>query len=1003
MMSFFIKKMYLINNFIMKQNLDSLKITLSFVILFLLSFSVSAQINITGTVIDASSSDPLPGVTILVKGTTIGTTTDFDGKYSIAVTSDATLVYSFIGFKSQEILVNNQTIINIGLVEDIEKLEEVVVIGYGVQKKTDKTGAVSNVKAAELNGGVLTDPIQGLQGKTPGVVITKKGGDPNGGFSVKIRGSSGLYSGTEPLYVVDGVPGVDPTTIASEDIESFNVLKDASSTAIYGSRGANGVIIITTKNGSSKNGATKVEFNSYVSMDNVANRLDLMSASDIRQYVLDNNLTEFQDGGASTDWQDEIYRTGMSQAYNLAFSNADENSNYRASISHNDYKGVINGSNKGRTIGRINVNQKAFDGKLNITAGLSGTIESNEYVKYDAWGTQDVLYQAFRRNPTDPVYDANGDYYETSRAFNYFNPVATINDLQNEREAKRFLGNLKADYEIIDGLIAGVNLAYTRNDQENFYFEPSYTPTTTTAGAGSRTYGNFESKILESTIKYNTTINEMHNINFVGGYSFQEDISDGFSAYGTDAQSDFVQSNNLSALNSVNAGDISSYKNSNRLISFFGRGVYNYNSKYYFTATVRRDGSSRFGSNHEWGWFPSASIGWNMKKESFLNDVDFLDKLKLRVGYGLSGNQEIGSYNDIETYSPSGTAIDPETGEQIIAFVGSHNPNPNLKWEENSELNIGIDFGFFANRISGSLEYYRKTTYDLLAQYEVPVPPNKYRYTFANAGQIQNNGFEAFIQVYALSKTNIDWKSSISFSTNKQEVVSLSDKNYDLEQLKEGWISGPGLVGGENWSQIIKPGYSIGTFYMPEFAAFSADGEFLFYTAAGGVTRDVTLAERRVVGNAQPDFVIGWSNYFKIYKNFDLNFSFRAVYGFDVLNVTRLIFGNTNVLPSQNALRSALDDAADGMDDNATLSSYYLEDGSFIRLDNLSLGYTFDTKKISNISKLRVYFASNNLLTLTKYSGIDPEVSYSGLSFGIDQYNVYPKTRTFSLGVNVSF
>jgi TonB-linked SusC/RagA family outer membrane protein len=615
----------------MKQNLYFFKIISVIVILFLVSFSTKAQTKISGTVTDVSRGELLPGVTIMVKGTTIGTTTNLDGEYSISVTSDAVLVYSFIGFKSQEIHVNNQPVINVGLIEDIEKLDEVIVIGYGVQKKRDKTGAVSNVKAAELNGGVLTDPIQGLQGKLPGVVITKKGGDPNGGFSVKIRGSSGLYSGTEPLYVVDGVPGVDPTTVASEDIESFNVLKDASSTAIYGARGANGVIIITTKMGNLKDGESNVEFNSYVSMDNVANKLDLMSASEVRQYVSDNNLDEFIDGGASTDWQDEIYRTGMSQAYYLAFSSGMENSNYRVSISHNDYKGVVRGSNKGRTIGRINVNQKAFDDKLNISAGLSGTIESNKYIKYDGWGTQDVLYQAFRRNPTDPVYDANGDYYETSRAFNYFNPVATINDLQNEREAKRFLGNLKADYEIIKGLTAGVNLAYTRNDHESFYFEPSYTPTTTTNGLGSRSYGNFESKILESTIKYNTVINDNHNLNFVGGYSFQEDISTGFSAYGTDAQSDFVQSNNLSALNSVNAGDISSYKNSNRLISFFGRGVYNYNSKYYFTATIRRDGSSKFGTNHEWGWFPSASVGWNMKEESFLKDVHFLDKFKLRV------------------------------------------------------------------------------------------------------------------------------------------------------------------------------------------------------------------------------------------------------------------------------------------------------------------------------------------------------------------------------------
>jgi TonB-linked SusC/RagA family outer membrane protein len=981
------------------------KLRFTFILInLLLSGLVFGQTKITGVVTDAEDGLSIPGVSIVVKGnSTIGTITDIDGNFSLTVPSSAeVLVFSFVGYKPQEMEIAAQTVINIQLEKQIELLDEVIVIGYGVQKKTDKTGAVANIKAEELNGGVLTDPIQALQGKAPGVVITKKGGDPNGGFSVKIRGSSGLYSGTEPLYVIDGVPGADPTTIASEDIASFNVLKDASSTAIYGARGANGVIIITTKSG--KNGeGTKVEFNSFLSLDEVANRLDLLSASEIRQYVKDNNLTEFQDGGASTDWQDEIYRTGTTQSYNLAFSNASENSNYRVSISHNDYEGVVKGSSKERTIGRINVNQKALNDKLNISAGLSGTIEANEYIKYGGWGTQDILYQAFRRNPTDPVYDENGDYYETSRAFNYFNPIATIDDIQNERDAKRFLGNLKADYNILQGLYFGVNLAYTRNDHESFYFEPSFTPTTTTSGAGSRSYGNYESKILETTLKYNTIFREKHNLNLVGGYSYQKDVSTGFSAYGTDVQSDYVLSNNLSVLNSVNPGDISSYKNSNKLISFFGRAVYNYNSKYYLTATIRRDGSSKFGSNNEWGWFPSASIGWNVKSESFLANVNVIDRLKLRLGYGLSGNQEIGSYNDIETYSPGGTAIDPETGEQIISFVGSHNPNPNLKWEENSELNVGLDFGVLNNRISGSFEYYRKTTYDLLAQYEVPVPPNKYRYTFANAGEIQNNGFEAFLQIYAIDKKNIDWKSTISYSTNKQEVVSLSDGNYELEQMKQGWISGPGLVGGENWSQLIKPGYSIGTFYMPEFASFSSDGEFLFYTAAGGVTRDVTMAERRVVGDAQPDFVIGWSNYFKIYKNFDLSFSIRAVYGFDVLNVTRLIFGNPNVLPSQNALASALEDAEAGLDDNATLSSYYLEDGSFVRLDNINIGYTVDIKKIKNISKLRVYLSSNNLYTLTGYSGIDPEVSFSGLSFGIDQYNVYPKTRSFTLGINVTF
>ncbi len=975
---------------------------------FLLSTSLTfAQISIvTGTVSDPVENMPIPGVTIVVKGTTSGTITDLDGKYSINLPEGGTtLIYSFVGYATQEVIVNGRTSIDIELEESVVELSEVIAIGYGTQKKSDKTGAVSNIKSSELNTGVLTDPIQGLQGKSAGVSVTKKGGDPNAGFSVKIRGSSGLFSDTDPLYVVDGVPGVDPTTISPDDIESYNILKDASSTAIYGSRGANGVIIITTRKGSFKN-PSRVEFNSYVSIDNVANRLDLLSGDQLRKYASDNNLS-FNDGGANTDWQDEIYRSAISQSYNLAASGGSENSNYRVSLTHSDFEGVVIGSSKQRDLGRINVQQKAINDKLNIQASLAGTFETNEYIQYSGSGPNDILYQGIQRNPTDPVYNPDGSFYEIQRDFNYYNPVALANEIQNEREAKRFMGNLKADLEIIKGLIVGVNLGYIRDDSESSYFEPSYVRNSTSTGYGRKGYDNMSSKILETTISYTTTFNEGHNLNLIGGYSFQEDNYSGFFAQGTEPLSDYVKAYNLGALNSVVVGDIGSYKNSNRLISFFGRGVYNYNNKYYLTATVRRDGSSRFGENNKWGWFPSASVGWNIRNESFMENAGFLSQLKLRAGFGITGNQEIGSYHAISSAVVSGPTINPETGEDAILFTISHNANPNLKWEENGEVNLGVDFGFLSNKISGSLDIYKKVTYDLIAPYAVPVPPNIVPTTWGNAGKIGNKGIELFVQAFVINNRNFDWKTSLTFSMNKQNVISLSDStkgyNWSEGDKKQGWLSGRGLVGDQNWTQLVEEGFELGTFYMPEYAGLSSDGKFLFYTEAGGVTRNVDEAERRVVGHALPDFEIGWSNYFTFLDNFDFSFALRAVVGFDVLNVTRMVFSNPTVLPSLNGLTEVLSEVERGVTDFPKVNSYYLEDGTFLKLDNVTLGYNFPVGKVDWLGKLRVYASSINLLTITGYSGIDPEISYNGLSFGLDQYNVYPKTRTFTLGLNVTF
>lgn len=981
----------------------SLKWTGLIMMLLVASVAFGQKRTITGKVMDGGVNEPLPGVNIIIKGTTTGSITDIDGQYSIQAETGNVLVFSFIGFNNAEKVVGAENIVNVTLEPENLTISEYVVIGYGTQKKTDKTGAVSSVRAEELNNGVLTDPVQALQGKTAGVSVTKKGGDPNGGFAVKIRGQSGFFSGTDPLYVVDGVPGVDPTTIAPEDIESFNILKDASSTAIYGARGANGVVLIETKRGKIKQ-ANRVEINTYNSVDYVAKKLDFLTADQLRQYVSDNNL-EFLDGGANTDWQDAIYRTGHSQSYNIAASGGDENTSYRISLTHSDYSGVLISSEKTRTIARMNLEQKAINNRLTLSANLSATIEDNDYIKYSGNGPQDVLYQTFSRNPTDPIYDENGDYYQIERDFQYNNPVALAELTQDDRSAKRLLGNLKADFKIAEGFNAYINLGYTRNDDESFYFEPTNLLSSASSGYGKRTYNNNESKVLEAVAIYDNKVG-LHNYTFTAGYTYQEDMKDGLGAQGRDAYSNLLLSYNLGTLLNVNPQDIWSYYESSKLISGFARGVYNFDSRFYLTATIRRDGSSRFGINNKWGWFPSGSVAWNLKKEKFLEDNTFFETLKLRVSYGLSGNQEIGNYRSTIYAGPASTGVNPETGEDAIIFNVTHNPNPNLKWEENSEFNIGIDFGILNNRLSGSLELYDKRTYDLLAPFAVPVPPNIYSTTWANAGEINNKGIELNLQWFVIDHQNFDWKSTISFAKNIQKLVSLSSSDsafvWTEADQKRGWLSGRGLVGSENWTMLLSPGYELGSFYMPEFAKISDDGVFLFYTAAGGITRDLAAAERRYVGSALPDFEVGWSN-FITYKNFDFNLSIRAVVGSMIMNNTRMIFENPQVLPTYNVLTSTLDVIEDGLTSAPVISSYYLEDGSYMKIDNLSIGYTFDVSKINWLSKLRIYVVSNNLYTLTNYSGLDPEISYSGLDFGVDKFDTYPKTRTFAFGINATF
>ncbi len=974
-----------------------LTLILSFFQILVLPGVVLAQTKITGIVTDAEGGTTLPGVNIIEKNSGIGSITNIDGNYSISVPSDAILVFSYVGYEPQEVVVGTQTIINIQLQNQFELLDEVIVIGYGVQKKSDKTGAVFNVSSDEIQTIAIQDPIEGIQGKVSGVTIRKSGSDPNAGFEVNIRGASGLSSSTNPLYVIDGVVGVDPTTISPEDIESFNILKDASSAAIYGSRGANGVIIITTKRG--KKDQTKIEVNSYLTVDQVSSRsrLDLMSADEYRAYVEELGYT-IRDEGYSTDWQDAIYRTGFSHNESAAISGGNANSNYRASVSNSNMEGVVMNSSKNRTIMRLNAQTKGLNEKLTLSMNLANTIEHNSYVNYGSPGADGTLFQAFQRNPTLPIYDEDGNYYQdpTTPVNNYSNPVSILNDIQNERDAKRLLGNVKADFEIISGLIFTVNAAYTRDDDEKWYFEPASNGPLNGEGKAERTYNNNYSYLLEAFLNYTKEFGN-HNLNLLGGYSFQEFGWDGFKAYGENPTSDYFQSDNLGSLSKVEPGDIGSWKGSSRLISGFGRLVYNYNSKYFLTATLRRDGSSRFGENNQWGLFPSASLKWNIASEAFMSAIPMISQLQLRAGYGQTGNQEIGTYKDIALFGITDQIPDPITGDYTVTYGAIQNANPDLKWEVNTEINIGLDFGFFESRLTGSVDYYNKKTTDLIYVYTVPVPPNLYPTTLANAGEIDINGIEGVLSGYIIDKAKLKWKSTIVVSHSEAVVAALGNEDFPpVDKVYEGWLQEP--LGYGTSTQVMMEGFQRGTWYGPKFAGIDKNtGAFLYEKADGtyNTIDNIDDDDKQVLGTALPKLDIGFSNNVKLYKNWDVSFTFRGMFGHDILNATNMVFDNPSYFPTRNILVTAPDRTE--LKGSSDFSDYFLEKGNFVRLENITIGYNFNIKENKLIKSARAYIAGNNLITITNYSGIDPS------TIGIDIFNVYPKSTSVTLGFNLIF
>lgn len=988
-----------------------------FMALFLMNVSWAfAQLTVTGHV-QSKSGEPLIGVNVVEKGTTNGTVTDLDGNYSLRVEKGKTLVFSYIGFLTQENVVKNAKM-NVTLVEDTETLDEVVVIGYGSMQRKDVTSSITSVKAEDLNVGVVTSPAQMLQGKVPGLTVANTS-DPNGSASISLRGASSLRAGEamEPYYVIDGVPGASLSLIAPDDIESIDVLRDASATAIYGSKAANGVIIVTTKKGN-KDGHTSVSYNGYVAWDKTMNSLDMMSAEQLLNFANSNNidLSPYYDvnNPANTNWQDEVLRTGFSHNHNVSINGGNEKTNYSASLNFMDRQGVVRGTSMDRLNARSFVQTKALNNRLQLAFSVNASIRNSSTGPTGGNG-QSVLDAMYYYSPLVPVKNADGSWYGNTQISQNFNPVRMINEDRYDTKEKLLQGTAQATLHIIDGLDWNLNLSY----QNQQYIYSNYNSSKTELPSVASRNGQADRSTLENTRKqmetylnWNHTFADAHKVGVMLGYSWEQaDNNDGFGLKVYNFYNDNLTYHNLGVANNISINDVISNNLSTlRMISFYGRVNYSYKSKYLLQATVRRDGSSAFGVNNRWGTFPSVSAAWRITEEEFMKNQSVFDDLKLRIGYGVSGNSlGFDAFYSRPIYGSTGwfTYVDANgTSSQYRILGATRNSNPDLKWETTGMFNIGVDFGFLNNRLTGTIEYYDKRTSDLIFDYAVSTNRYPYGWMTANVGDISNKGVEITINAIPVKTHNFTWSTTLNLSHNKNVVEKLSNDMYSVEYSDR---ANPD-VGGYTSTQVqrIMEGAPLGQFYLYEWAGYDENGGSIFndYDADGnliGTTDAPTDEDRRPHGSAQPKLTYGWNNDFT-WKNWTLTAFFQGVAGNKIFNATRCYYNNVSLISNGKNVLAEVAEGQNAHDSRAQApSDRYLENGSYLRLSTLTLGYNFG--KLGNwINNLRLYATCNNVFTITGYKGVDPEISLGGLEPGMDWRNTtYPRTRTFMVGVNVNF
>jgi len=973
----------------------------SVAVALVISLGAFAQDVVSGKVTDSKDGSAIPGVSVTVKGTTKGAQTDINGTYKVNAASGSTLVFSFVGYTKKEVKATG-SVVNVSLAADNQSLEEVVVVGYGTQKRKEISGTVTSLGSRDFNAGVVTNPLAAAQGKVAGLVITQSSGDPNARPTVRLRGTGSLNAGSEPLYVIDGVIGAPIENVAPEDILSMDVLRDASSAAIYGSRGANGVILINTKRG--KSGAPTVDYSAYVGAETISQRPQLLNAAEFRAAAAKYKQT-FDDNGANTDWLDVITRTAVSQNHNVGVSGGSENLSYRASIGYLDQKGTLIGSGKDRLTGRLNLDAKALDGKLLMKFNMSamqtnGTFSDNRAVGF-----------AMNMRPTDPVYAANGNYFQLPGTFANFNPLAALEKKSNTQRLQDFLFNASAAYTILDGLVFNVSGTLRTQNANNSYFAattPGNLLSTVGGNSASRSLNSVTDKQLEATLNYTKKLSDVSTLTVLGGYTYQDVVNDGFGAANNNFLTDAFGADNIGSGLGIrtNPSLLYSYKNEYKLVSFLARAQYSLMNKYFATVNVRRDGSTKFGDNNKWGLFPSVSVGWSLSEEAFLKGNTTIDNLKLRVSWGRTGNSEgIRPLLSKSFYGPSGSYYDGSADDFLPAYAIQSNPNPNLKWEVNENYGAGIDFSILKGKLTGSLDWYTRQTKDLL--YTVNAPQEKgyvYPTILANIGSMQNRGIE-ISATYQWLDTQ-DWSISSTFagSFNQNELISLKNDEFAaadqvfLSTSLGSYIRGTSAV---NFS-VLQAGQPVGVFYGAKIAKIE-NGKYVFQDLNGDGVVDPNAKDRTYLGNPNPTFVGGLTTNVR-YKAFDLQFQFTGNAGAKIVNTNNLLLGpQDGRLAESNALKSA---ATSIINDERTIPmDYYVESGDHIRLNNASLGYTLPVKGV--FKRARIYVAGNNLLLFTNYTGVDPEVSQNlaigSAAPGIDVRETYYKTRAFTAGINLSF
>lgn len=972
--------------------------------LLLCSTAAMAQSQKSGVIKDANG-EPLIGVTVLEQGTSNGTVTDVNGRYTLKTTKpNAKLKVSYIGYESQVITPGQ----SVTLSANDATLNEVVVVGYGTMRRKDVTSSITTVNAKDLDKGVYTDPAQMLQGKVAGLVISSSG-DPNGSSSITLRGSSSLREGEamQPYYVIDGIPGMDISMVAPDDIESIDVLRDATATAIYGSKAANGVIIITTKKGTE--GKTNVSYNGYVAFDNALKTLDMASAAELRA-----SGEVVEDEGANTDWQDEVLRTGVSHNHNLSISGGNKQTKYIASLNYIDHDGVIRGTEMNRVNGRALITTKVLKDRLTLSAGINAMRGVHKGVPVGRNG-ESVLDAMNYYSPTNPVRNEDGSWFKSDIGSQNYNPLSMINEDSNEFEWRRMQYIGKASLNIIDGLVLNANYSYNSKQKVYSYYNSSLSqlPYGGTKGKAHRDTRLGHDQTFETYLNYDLTLAKVHKLSLMAGYSWEERVNnDGFGVSVYNFYNDQLGFKNLAYGNFINGmSDVDSgVEEIVRNISFYGRANYSYDGKYLLQATVRRDGSSVFGANNRWGTFPSVSAAWNIAEESFMKDGIF-DQLKLRAGYGVSGNAlGFGAYSAYTLFGLNSGSSFTYNGVTYSKIEATQNGNKDLKWETTKMFNVGVDFAFLDSRLSGSIEFYSKKTSDLIWSYDVSTNIYPVGYMNANVGDITNTGIELTINAVPVKTKDFTWQTTVNLAHNKNKVKKLSNKKFSVD-YKDWGDPNIGGISSNGEVERIKEGESLGTFWTYEWAGYNDHGQSTYYVhdattgeRTGEVTTTPEKKDKTKVGCALPKVTYGWNNTLT-YKKWALTAFFQGNIGNKIMNATRAHYSNKALLSAgKNVLADALKDKYFTSDNTYYYpSDRYLENGSFFRLSTLSLAYTFDNFD-GWLKSVQVYGTAKNVFTITGYKGLDPDINLGGLEPGLDKRETfYPHTRSFILGVKVNF